>query len=194
MWQTPAPLRRKSSVGRSIDGRSAARRRDRRHAIIGGLLFGALTLAAFIVITPLHPVRADESEAEFVGPYPGTVSWQTDYAFHELVGRLQKSVTNNGMTLIATSSAVQRGGGIPENAVLLVFRNDYAVRMVQANVLAGMETPIRLYVTANADKKATITYRTPTSIFALYDNPKLDDLAAELDQVFAKIIDDAISS
>ena len=30
--------------------------------------------------------------------------------------------------------------------------------------------------------------------FALYDNPKLDDLAAELDQIFAKIIDDAIGS
>ena len=51
----------------------------------------------------------------------------------------------------------------------------------------------RLYVTAGPDKKAAVTYRTPTSIFALYDNPKLDELAAEMDQVFAKIIDDAIS-
>jgi uncharacterized protein (DUF302 family) len=151
---------------------------------------------AFVILVAAPPnvARAQDSEAEFVGPYPGTVSWQTDYSFHELLGRLQKSVSSNGMTLVATSSAVPRGASIPDNAVLLVSRNDFAVRMVQANVLSGVEAPIRLYVTAGPDKKAAITYRTPTSIFALYDNPKLDELAAELDQIFAKIIDDAISS
>jgi uncharacterized protein (DUF302 family) len=157
--------------------------------ILCGLALIALALAA---ATPA--VRAEESEAEFVGPYPGTVSWQTDYSFHELVGRLQKSVVANGMTVVATTSAIGHGGAVPDNAVLQVFRNDFAVRMVQANVLSGMEAPIRLYVTAGTDRKAAITYRTPTSIFALYDNPKLDVLAAELDQLFAKIIDDAISS
>jgi uncharacterized protein (DUF302 family) len=157
-----------------------------------GMILGSLVLAALIASMPLRTVKAEESEAEFVGPYPGTVSWQTDYPFHELVGRLQKSVAANGMTLVATTTA--SGHGTPDNAVLLVFRNDYAVRMVQANVLSGMEAPIRLYVTATAERKAAITYRTPTSIFALYDNPKLDDLAAELDQIFAKIIDDAIAS
>jgi|HubBroStandDraft_1064217.scaffolds.fasta_scaffold00020_7 uncharacterized protein (DUF302 family) len=158
-----------------------------------GLILGSLLLAAAIGDLPGYRALAQDSEAEFVGPYPGTVSWQTDYSFHELVGRLQKSVAANGMTLVATTSAVAHGTPIPENTVLMVSRNDYAVRMLQANVLSGMEAPIRLYVTAGADRKAAITYRTPTSIFALYDNPKLDDLAAELDQIFAKIIDDAIS-
>jgi uncharacterized protein (DUF302 family) len=156
-------------------------------------LLGSLVLAIMLAAAPLHPAAAQDGEAEFVGPYPGTVSWQTDYNFHELVGRLQKSVAANGMTLVATTSAIGHGTPVPDNAVLLVSRNDYTTRMVQANVLSGMEAPFRLYVTAGADKKAAITYRTPTSIFALYDNPKLDELAAELDQVFAKIIDDAIS-
>jgi uncharacterized protein (DUF302 family) len=150
-------------------------------------------LSALVAGLPHHRILAQESEAEFVGPYPGTVSWQTDYSFHELVVRLQKSVTANGMTLVATASAASHGAPIPDNAVLMVSRNDFAVRMIEANVLSGMEAPIRLYVTAGADRKAAITYRTPTSIFALYDNPKLDDLATELDQIFAKIIDDAIS-
>ncbi len=159
-----------------------------------GAVLGGLAVALFIALVPLGPVAAQDSEAEFVGPYPGTVSWQTDYNFHELVGRLQKSIAANGMTLVATTSAIGHGSNVvSDNAVLLVFRNDYALRMVQANALAGMEAPIRLYVTAGADKKAAVTYRTPTSIFALYDSPKLDELAAEMDQVFAKIIDDAIS-
>ncbi|MEI9985486.1 MAG: DUF302 domain-containing protein [Aliidongia sp.] len=158
-----------------------------------GPILGSIVLAALLAVVPLHPVSAQDGEAEFVGPYPGTVSWRTDYNFHDLVGRLQKSVAANGLTLVATTSASGHGGSVPDNAVLLVFRNDYAVRMVQADALSGIEAPIRLYVTAGADKKAAITYRTPTSIFALYDNPKLDELAAEMDQVFAKIIDDAIS-
>ena len=33
----------------------------------------------------------------------------------------------------------------------MVFRNDYAVRMLQASVPAGIEAPLRLYVTENAD-------------------------------------------
>ena len=154
---------------------------------------GVVLLAVLAFTLPHHWVKAEEGEAEFVGPYPGTVSWQTDYSFHELVGRLQKSVAANGMTLVATSSAQPHGAPIPDNAVLMVSRNDFAARMVQANVLSGMEAPIRLYVTAGANRKAAVTYRTPTSIFALYDNPKLDELAAELDQIFAKIIDDAIA-
>ena len=55
-----------------------------------------------------------------------------------------------------------------------------------------MEAPIRFYVTERAGGKASVTYRTPSSILALYGNPKLDTLAAELDQLFAKIVDDAI--
>src|ERR1700735_244015 len=167
-----------------------------RHAPVNwrcGLILVSLVRAALVMALPQHRAQAQESEAEFVGPYPGTVSWQTDFTFHELVGRLQKSVAANGMTLVATASAASHGTPIPDNAVLMVSRNDYAVRMVEANVLSGEGTPIPLYVTAGANRKAAITYRTPTSIFALYDNPKLDDLAAELDQIFAKIIDDAIS-
>jgi uncharacterized protein (DUF302 family) len=158
-----------------------------------GIVLTCLALVPCVTTSIALRAWAQESEAEAVGPYPGTVSWQTDYSFHELMGRLQKSVTANGMTLVATTGAAGHGTQIPENAVLMVSRNDYALRMIEANLLSGMETPIRLYVTAGINKKATITYRTPTSIFALYDNPKLDDLAAELDQIFAKIIDDAIS-
>jgi uncharacterized protein (DUF302 family) len=162
----------------------------------------AWRFGVIVICLALAPLMADimgqsawgqETEAEAVGPYPGTVSWQSDYSFHELVGRLQKSIAVNGMTLVATTSAMGHGSQIPDNTILMVSRNDYALRMIEANILSGVETPIRLYVTAGINKKANITYRTPTSIFALYDNPKLDELAAELDQIFAKIIDDALS-
>ncbi len=152
----------------------------------------SLLIVGLMLILLTASARAEEGEPEFVGPYPGTVSWPTDYSFRELMARLKKSVAANGLTVLAVASAERRVPPIEANATLIVFRNDYAARIIEANELAGMEAPIRFYVTERAGGKAAVTYRTPSSILALYDSPKLDALAAELDQLFAKIVDDAL--
>jgi len=71
-----------------------------------------------------------------------------------------------------------------------VFRNDFARRMLETSVSAGIEAPIRFYVTENPDGTATLSYKRPTTVFAPYaDEGKdaLKGLAAELDEIFAKI-------
>lgn len=70
----------------------------------------------------------------------------------------------------------------------MVFRNDYAVRMLAASIPAGIEAPLRIYVTEDANGKANVTYRTPTAVFAPYANAPLDEMAKELDPVFARIV------
>jgi uncharacterized protein (DUF302 family) len=121
----------------------------------------------------------------------------TQNRFDALLKRLEKAVTDNGMALVAQASASRgaaaRGVIIPGNAVLEVFRNDYAVRMLEASVPAGIEAPLRIYVIENADKTATIIYRRPTAVFAPYSNAKLDAMARELDPIFEKIVHDAAS-
>jgi uncharacterized protein (DUF302 family) len=99
-----------------------------------------------------------------------------------------------GMVAQASASAGAAGRGIkiPGNIVLMVFRNDYAVRMLQASVPAGIEAPIRLYVTENPDGTASLTYRTPSTVFAPYKSEKLNDMAAELDPIFDRIVHDAV--
>ncbi len=72
----------------------------------------------------------------------------------------------------------------------MVFRNDYAVRMLKASVPAGIEAPLRIYVTENANG-SNITYRSPSATFAPYKNAELDALASELDPIFDKIVADA---
>jgi uncharacterized protein (DUF302 family) len=128
-------------------------------------------------------------------PYPGTVTVRSPHGFDALVARLEKAIADNGMGLVAQASASRgaaaRGVKIPGNAVLMVFRNDYAVRMLEASVPAGIEAPLRLYVTENADGSASITYRRPSAVFAPYGNGKLDALAKELDPIFDKIVADA---
>jgi uncharacterized protein (DUF302 family) len=39
----------------------------------------------------------------------------------------------------------------------LVFRNDYAVRMLEASIPAGIEAPLRFYVTENPDGQTRLS-------------------------------------
>jgi len=138
------------------------------------------------------PVHADDKS-----PYPGTISRHASHSFDTLVKRLEQSITDNKMGLVAQASASRgaaaRGVVIPGNIVLMVFRNDYAVRMLAASIPAGIEAPLRIYVTENGDGTASITYRNPSAVFAPYGNAKLDAMAAELDPVLARIVADASS-
>lgn len=92
----------------------------------------------------------------------------------------------------ATLGAKSIGVTIPGNMVIMVFRPDFAVRMLKASVPAGIEAPLRLYVTEDANGKATLTYRTPSNVFAPYRNPDLDKMAGELDAILSRIVADAL--
>ena len=64
--------------------------------------------------------------------------------------------------------------------------------MLEASIPAGIEAPIRFYVTEQADGTAMLTYRTPSALFAPYGVAALDDMAAELDLIFALIVSDSM--
>ena len=62
--------------------------------------------------------------------------------------------------------------------------------MLAASVAAGIEAPIRMYVTDDGDGTATLSYKTPSHVFAPYmddGGPDLAELAAELDEIFSRI-------
>ena len=126
---------------------------------------------------------------------PGTHTVASSYGFDALAARLEKAIESNKMGLVAQASASRgaaaRGVKIRGNLVLMVFRNDYAVRMLAASVPAGIEAPLRIYVTEDADGKASVTWRTPSAVFAPYGGAELNALARELDPVFEKIVRDA---
>lgn len=69
--------------------------------------------------------------------------------------------------------------------------------MLTASVAAGIEAPVRIYITENADGKATLSYKLPSMVFAPYfgeGGEELRKFAAELDAIFAKIADEAAKS
>ena len=73
--------------------------------------------------------------------------------------------------------------------VIGVYRPDFAIRMLEASIPAGIEAPIRFYVTENQDGTATLSYKTPSAVFAPYvdGGTELKDLARELDEIFDRI-------
>jgi len=147
------------------------------------------------LVAPLVAVSVLTAAAEGAGPLPGTVTIKTQLGFDALVSRVEMAVAANKMGLVAQASASRgaaaRGVKIPGNAVLMVFRNDFAVRMLKASVPAGIEAPLRIYVTENPDGSASLTYREPSAVFAPYGSPALDEIAKELDAVFRNIVRDA---
>ena len=145
------------------------------------LLLGALALAT-------HSAAAQEWSAP-----PGWKVAKTRHSYAKLIARLDAAVTANKMGLVtrasATLGAKARGLTIPGNMVIGVYHPKFAVRMLAASIPAGIEAPIRFYITENAEGTATLSYKTPTAVFAPYaaGGEQLTAMARELDAIFAKI-------
>jgi uncharacterized protein (DUF302 family) len=159
------------------------------------MLTRALILAA-VLFAAANPVRA-ESPA-----WPAAwVVIDTPHSYGALVERLNMAVAKHDMGVVFRASATSGvkkllNEDIPGNAVIGVFRADYAKRMLAASIPAGIEAPVRYYITENGDGTATLSYAPPSVVFAPYDDggAALDELAAELDGVFAAIAKDATAN
>ena len=146
-------------------------------------LFSAL--AALAVLTP-SITTAD------IAPRNGWQVIATEMTHAELAARMTDAVSAENMGLVTqagpTNAARSRGVEIPENLVMGVFRNDYAVTILGLSEAAMIEAPIRFYLTEDADGTARLSWKTPSHVFAPYVDDagaELAQIAAELDAVFA---------
>ena len=152
-------------------------------------LLSALILLA-VLASPLVAPQAQEARN-------GWSVIPTGHSYGTLVERLDAAVTANKMGLVtrasATKGAAKLGKTIPGNMVVGVYRPDFAIRMLDASVAAGIEAPIRFYITEQDDGTATLSYKHPSAVFAPYEDggQALKDMAAELDAIFAKIAAEA---
>ncbi len=154
-----------------------------------------LFLLILLVFTPVM------AQAQSVSLRNGWQVFPTSYSYGNLVKRTRFAISKAPIKIVtqasATVGAKSQGIKIPGNIVLGVYRNDYARRMLAASVASGIEAPIRLYVTENADKSATLSYKTPSAVFAPYmdeGGKDLVELAKELDVVLLNIAKNASST
>jgi len=154
--------------------------------------FFGILLAAFL-LSPGVP-----AQAAAWNPPAGWSVIDTAHGYKTLIARLDAAVKANKMGLVSRASATLGAKAmlkqtIPGNMVVGVYRPDFAVRMLAASVPAGIEAPIRFYITENPDGTATLSYKKPSTAFAPYADggQALRELAAELDALFAKIAKEA---
>lgn len=157
------------------------------YRILFGLMISLISLSA--------------ATAGTVKPRDGWVVINTHQTFAVLSENLDAAVHAEKMGLVTTASASAgakaAGFTIPGNRVVGVFRNDFARRMLSASIAAGMEAPIRFYVTENPDGTATLSYKKPSFVFAPYlgeGKNALGALSKELDETFARIATAATNS
>lgn len=152
------------------------------------------TLIAALATALTAALIAMPAAAGSVAPRDGWAVHDTGKTYKALIGDLKAAVKAEGMIVVTqagpTGAAAKRGITIPGNRVLGVYNNDFAVRAIRLSVAAMIEAPIRFYVTEDDDATATLSYKTPSHVFAPYfaeGGAELQALAAELDEIFAAI-------
>jgi len=128
----------------------------------------------------------------------GTRVIVSDHSYWALITRLEAAIKRQKLRVISRASVRgaerQRKFGIPGNMVIGAFRDEYAARILRANVAAGIEAPIRFYITRDENEKTTtLWYRRPSWVLAPYgdESGDLRALAAELDRVMETIVTEA---
>ena len=156
------------------------------------LLSGALVAVlacAFASVTALAEIS----------PRPGWIILPSGHSYATLVERVNTAARNNKIGVVTRASATVGAAKvldrkIPGNMVVGLYHPRFAVRMLEASVAAGIEAPIRVYITENPDGTATLSYRKPSAVFAPYmdeGGAALGDLADELDALFDRLAREA---
>ncbi len=128
---------------------------------------------------------------------PGTAQDGRKAPFAKVAEALETAIADQNMGLVchanAQRGAAARGVKLAGNQVFMVFRNDFAVRIITAAREAGFEAPIRIYLYENSDGTATLTYMKASALFRPYPQPEVGKVAAELDLIFEKIVAQALA-
>lgn len=158
-------------------------------------MFRYLIAAVFLILTA-HTVLAEVKQR------PGWVVKPTAHDYATLTKRVQTAAAKQKLGVVSQASATigakkVLNKTIPGNTVIGLYHPRFAVPMLEASIAAGIEAPIRVYITENPDKTATLSYKKPSHVFAPYMNEggeKLEMLAAELDQVFDAVARQAVAN
>ena len=152
----------------------------------GRFLFAVAGFIASVVTLPVT-VRAQEPR----------ITLKTTAPFARVAEALECAVTEEKRGLVchanAQRGAAGRGVTIKGNQVLMVFRNDFAVRLLAPDPAADFEAPIRIYVYENDDGTATVSYLPPSVVLAPYRHPEVQAVARELDGIFNAIVEHGVA-
>jgi uncharacterized protein (DUF302 family) len=146
------------------------------------------------ILLPLLILAAAAAAAGPIQPREGWATHDSDKGYDALLADLKAAVEAEDMAVVTeagpTEAAASRGVEIPGNRVVGVFRNDFAVRALEASAPAMIEAPIRFYVVEDPEGGSQLAWKRPSHVFAPYADTggeALAEVAAELDAIFEAI-------
>jgi len=152
-----------------------------------------LRVLVLVICSAVSGVQSTPAAAQ-----DGRITVKSTAPFGRVAEALERAVTDEKMGLVchanAQRAAAGRGVTIKGNQVLMVFRNDFAVRLLAADPAAGFEAPIRIYIYENGDGTATVSYTPPSAVFSPYRHPEVQAVARELDPIFRAIVDRGVAA
>ena len=153
-----------------------------------GICRRMVALSVLVAMWAPPAVAGDGNRVERVSSAP----------FLLVAAALEQAVRDQGMTLVCRANAQQgaaaRGVRIPGNQVFFVFRNDFAVRLIDADPRAAYEAPIRIYLSETGDGRAAVSYVRPSALFQPYGHPEVTRVGAELDPLLERIVAQALAA
>ena len=153
-------------------------------------------MKSFLAGLGLLVLAAIPAMAENVSPYSGMVTVETQKPFKAFVKAIRPALKKHKFNVVGVAcgncAAKSLGKTIPGNRVFFFFAPRYAVRMLAASTAAGIEAPLRLYVTQNPDGTAAVTYRLPSHVFGAYEVSALTVMGKELDEMMKTILVTAV--
>lgn len=153
-------------------------------------------IAVILVLITTHTALAEMQQRL------GWVVIPTSHDYATLAKRVKTAAVKQKLGVVSQASATAGAKKvlnktIPGNTVIGLYHPRFAVPMLEASIAAGIEAPIRIYVTENADKTATLSYKKPSHVFLPYmdeGGTKLKTLATELDLVFDTLATEAAAN
>lgn len=108
-----------------------------------------------------------------------------------LIEDLTASVEAEGLRVVShingQANAARLGIDAALDQIIEVFHPRYAVQVWQACKPAGLDIPLRIHIYDDG-AGLMLAYRKPSDVFAPYQNPQLNDIGRQLDQIFARIM------
>lgn len=135
------------------------------------------------------------ANATGISAQPGWVVLNSAHDYPTMIKRVNAAAKAHKIGVVSRASATVGAAKvlnkkIPGNMIVGLYHPRFAVPMLEASIAAGIEAPIRIYITENTDGTATLSYKKPSTVFAPYmseGGEKLKTLAAELDDLFASL-------
>jgi uncharacterized protein (DUF302 family) len=117
-----------------------------------------------------------------IGDRPGWRVIETELDHATLRERLIAAIPELGMGVVTeagpTGAARARSVEMPENHVVGVFNNIFAVHILGLSTAAMIEAPLRFYVTEDDARATTLSWKTQSFVFGPYFEEGGPDLMA----------------